>query len=374
MRRLTIRGLWAIGAAVAILAGACTTTPTQTPEQQVNALISFVEAVRGHQFVADPVVEFVDPVAFEAEVLANLALEEASIAPDEAAFKALDWMDGSQDLITEFRKAYGGGVVGFYDPDSDVLKVRGTSLTPYRREVIAHELVHALDDQIHDLSGLSRNGLLDADYISKLIAIEGSAERVRAAYYGSMSPLEQAQSLQEQLNAGGDPDLLTVPITLLTLTTAPYLRGGQFQNEVVAALGNPAGPDQTLTRYPANTEQGFDTSKYLADEAEVAVAAPPTDGGAATVRSGPFGPFLLSLVLREGIVLDALDPLTAGWAGGTYTTWESTGSPCIRFDTEWDSNGAAVDVANALSAWGALHSGALVEMPTVTSVRLTRCD
>lgn len=112
--------------------------------------------MRGHQFVADPVVEFVDPVAFEAEVLANLALEEASIAPDEAAFKALDWMDGSQDLITEFRKAYGGGVVGFYDPDSDVLKVRGTSLTPYRREVIAHELVHALDDQI-DHAGRPRS-------------------------------------------------------------------------------------------------------------------------------------------------------------------------------------------------------------------------
>lgn len=360
---------------LALVAGACTTTPPgQTPQQQVQAIISFVEAVRGHQFVTEPVVDFMDPAAFEAEVLANLAAEEPDIAPDETAFMALDWIDGSQDLITEYRKAYGGGVVGYYDPTTDVLKVRGTSLTPYRREVIAHELTHALDDQIHDLSSLSSDGLLDSQYLSKLVAIEGSAERVRSAYYASMSPLEQAQSLQEQLNAGSNPDLLTIPITLLTLTTAPYLRGLTFQNQVIAALGNPAGPDQTLTRYPANTEQGFDTAKYLADESAASVPAPPTDGGTPAARSGEFGPLLLSLVLREGIVLDTLDPLTQGWAGGTYTTWDDAGSPCVRIDTTWDSNAEAVDVANALAGWGSLHTGALVEMPSTTDVRLTRCD
>jgi len=225
--------------------------------EQVQALIAFVEAVRGHDFVTEPVVEFVDPATFEADVLANLAAEEPGIAPDEAAFLALDWIDASQDLVTEYRKAYGGGVVGYYDPVSDVLKVRGTSLTPYRREVIAHELTHALDDQIHDLSTLSSEGLLDAQYLSKLVAIEGSAERIRSAYYNSLSPLEKAQSLQVQLNAGSDPGLLTIPITLLTLTSAPYLRGLTFQNQMVAALGNPAGPDQTPHPLPGQHRTGL---------------------------------------------------------------------------------------------------------------------
>ncbi len=43
-------------------------------------------------------------------------------------------------------------------------------------------------------------------------------------------------------------------------------------------------------------------------------------------------------------------------------------------DTTWDSNAEAVDMANALVAWGSLHAGAVVEMPTATDVRLTRCD
>ena len=364
-----------IGLTAALLGGACTTTPPgQTPEEQVASLVAFVEAVRGHEFVTEPVVEFMDPAAFEAEVLANLAAEEPGIEADQVAFRALDWIDDSQGLIHEYRKAYGGGVVGYYDPVSDVLKVRGTTLTPYRREVIVHELTHALDDQIHDLSGLSAEGLIDTQYLSKLVAIEGSAERVRSAYYNFLSPLEKAQSIQEQLNAGGSPDLLTIPITLLTLTSAPYLRGLTFQNQVIAALGNPAGPDETLTRYPANTEQGFDTAKYLADEVAVPVPTPPTEGGAVAVRTGQFGPLLLSLVLREGIVLDTLDPLTSGWAGGSYVTWKDGAAECIRVDTTWDSNGEAVNLANALAGWSGLHSGATVEMPAPTEVRLTRCD
>ncbi len=375
MRIKDLRPTLILVAAVAVLGASCTTAPPLTPQEYVDQIAAFVEQARGHEFVTDPVVQFVDPTAFKVEVLANLAAEEADIAPDGTAFTALDWIDGSQDLITEFRRAYGGGVVGFYDPLTETLKVRGTSLTPYTREVIAHELTHALDDQIHDLSDLDGEGLLDDAYISKLIAIEGSAERIRSSYYNSMNTIEQFQSLQEQLNAGGDPDLFTVPITLLTLTTGPYLRGATFQQNLVTAFGNPAGPDLSLTRYPANTEQGFDTTKYLSDEPAAAVPAPPTDAGAAVVRSGDFGPYLLSLVLREGLVLDTLDPLTAGWAGGSYTSWESvSGADCIRVDTTWDSNADAVGISNALSGWGTLHVGAVVEMPSTTDVRLTRCD
>ena len=366
--------LWGVAcvAALAALMAACTPAPT-TPAQQVEEIVAFVERTRGHEFVTEPVVQFLDPATFEADVLANLAAEEPAIAPDATAFTALDWIDASQDLITEYRRTYGGGVVGYYDPADGTLKVRGTELTPYRREVIAHELTHALDDQAHDLSDLDSEGLLDAGYLSELVAIEGSAERVRAQYAASLSSFEALQSLLEQLDAGGDPELLTIPITLLTLTSAPYLRGAEFQGDLVAALGNPAGPDQSLTRYPANTEQAFDTDKYLSEESAIAVAAPPTDSGAPVVRSGEFGPLLLSLVLREGIVLNELDALTDGWNGGSYTSWESTSGACIRVDTTWDTAVDAAGIADALLDWGARHAGTTVAL-TGTDVRFTRCD
>lgn len=361
-------------AALTLVAASCVTPPELSPEDTVASIVEQVERIRGHEFVTDPVVQFVDPSTFDADVLAELAADEASIAADETAFVALDWLESSQDLITEYRKAYGGGVVGYYDPAGATLKVRGTEITAYRREVIAHELTHALDDQIFDLSDLDSDGLLDADHLAKLIAIEGSAERVRSRYAASFTWLETLQSLREQLDAGSVPELLTIPITLLTLSAAPYLRGARFSNELVAALGNPAGPDETLSRYPANTEQGFDTAKYLADEPADAIPAPPSDSGAPVVRSGEFGPLLLSLLLREGIVLDELDARTDGWTGGSYSTWESTTGPCIRVDTRWDTPAEASEMAEALISWGSLHGGTTVLAPTATDLRLTRCD
>lgn len=359
---------------MSIAAPACVPPPRQTPEEVVAGIVEQVERIRGHEFGTDPVVEFVDPAAFEAELLANLAAEEADIAPDDTAFTALDWITASEDLVSEHRRLYSGGVVGYYDPADGTLKVRGTKLTPYRREVIAHELTHALDDQTFDLSDLDSEGLLDAEYLAQLVAIEGSAERVRSRYAASFNALESLQSVQEQLNAGNDPDMLTIPVTLMTLMTAPYLRGAQFQSELIAALGNPAGPDGSLTRYPANTEQGFDVAKYLADEQADEMPAPPTDSGAPVVRSGGFGPLLLSMVLREGLVLDKVDPLTTGWNGGSYTSWESTTGACIRVDTRWDTPSDASALAAALLTWGSRHAGTIVESPTPTDVRMTRCD
>jgi hypothetical protein len=319
-------------------------------------------------------VQFLDNATFQAEVLANLAAAEADVAEDDVLFTALDWITPGQDLVAEYRKAFGGGVVGFYDPVSEALKVRGTSLTPYRREVIAHELTHALDDQIHDLDDITATGLLDEEYLGALVAIEGSAEKVRQRYYNAMSPLEQAASINEQLTAGNDPQLLTVPIALLTLTSAPYVRGPVLSQELINALGNPAGVDESLTRYPDNTEQAFSTAKYLADEPATAVPAPPTEGGSPVVRSGQFGPLPLSLVLREGLVLDTLDPATAGWEGGTYVTWRDGTASCVRIDVDLDSPTAAGTLQAALATWATRHAGTSIEAPTADQLRLTRCD
>ena len=371
--RTRLGGLVA-AATTALLATSCAAGPPLTPAQQVDQIITFVQQARGHSFTTHPTVQFLDDATFSADVLANLNASQADVTADDVAFTALDWITPAQDLFTEYKKAYGSGVVGFYDPVSKALKVRGTNLTPYRREVIAHELTHALDDQVLGLEDTTTTGVIDEHYLATLVAIEGSASVVQQKYFAAMNPLDQLADINEQLAAGNDPTLLTVPIPLLTITTAPYLRGARFEQDLITALGNPAGPDLSLTRYPANTEQAFDTAKYLADEPAAAVPTPPTDGGAPVVRSGQFGPFPLSLMLREGLVLDTLDPATAGWAGGSYATWTSGAQSCIRIDETMDTNAQAVTLGNALDSWGSLHPGADVLMPTPTSVRVTRCD
>ena len=368
MRRLWA-ALAAVGASIAVVGGC--SAPPATPQQQIDQIVQFVETARGHQFVTPPVVEFLSDADFRAEVLASLDAAEPGVDADEVAFTALGWISPGESLWDEYRIAFGGGVVGFYDPVTKELKVRGTDMTPYRREVIAHELTHALDDQLFDLSDAESDGLVDEDHVAALVAIEGSASEVQRRYVDSMSDLERFQDLAEQLQLGSDPALLEGPVTLLTLTSAPYLRGAIFQDQLIAALGNPAGPDLSLTRYPATTEQAFDTARFLADEPAVAVPLPPADGP--VVRSGPFGQFMTTLLLREGLALDAVDLATVGWAGDAYVTWTDGTTDCLRLDTRMDTADRVTALAGALTKWAGRHPGAAIEMTAPDTVRLTSC-
>lgn len=363
-----------LGAALVVVltaAGCVPPAPTLTPQQEVAQIVEFVEQARGHQFVTTPTVDFLSDAAFRAEVLANVASAEPAVDDAEVAFTALGWIAPGTDLFAKYQIAFGGGVVGFYDPSSKVLKVRGTDLTPYRREVIAHELTHALDDQIHDLGDLEEGDLLDEQNFAALVAVEGSASLVQQRYVAAMSPLDQLADLAEQLQLGSDPALLTVPLALLTFTSATYVRGAVFEQDLVTALGTPAGPDQSLVRYPATTEQAFDTAKYLANEPAVAVATPPADG--TVVTSGNWGQFLLTLLLNQGIALDQVNPATAGWAGDAHVTWTSGTQRCLRLDTRMDTPEQTNTLGQALVDWADTQPDATVVGLDATTVRVTAC-
>jgi hypothetical protein len=370
-RRTTRWWTAAVAVVVVAVAAACAPTPVLTPAEQVDQIATFVEHARGHTFTTRPVVQFLSDADFRADLLASVDAQHASLDEEAVAFTAARWIGPDQDLFSLYRITYGGGVVGYYDPTTKVLKVRGTSLTPYRREVIAHELTHALDDQTLGLEDITSSGLLDESYLAALVAIEGSASKVQQRYVAAMSPLDQVQDVAEQLQLSSDPALLTVPIALLTLTTAPYLRGATFESDLISRLGNPAGPDLSLTRYPATTEQAFDTNRYLADEPAVAVPVPPADG--AVVRSGTWGQYLLSMLLTQGLTLDSVAPATVGWAGDAYVTWTSGTQRCLRLDTRMDDAARATTLQGALSAWAALGTGATVALTAPDTVRLTTC-
>ncbi len=363
---------WIVGLVVAaIVVAGCTPPPTLTPQQQVDQIVAFVELVRGHEFTTPPVVQFLDDATFRADVLAQLASAEPEVRAADTTFRATGWMAPGDDLWEKYQIAFGGAVVGYYDPATGVLKVRGTDLTPYRREVIAHELTHALDDQIHDLDAQPGSTFLSEARFASLVAIEGSAVRVQQAYYANMSAIEQAQDIAEQLQAGSDPALLTVPLALLVFTQAPYLRGATFSAQMAAIGGVPAGVDETLTRYPATAEQAFDTARYQANEPAVPVTTPPAEG--TVVESGTWGQFLLTLLLRNGVALDSVDPVTQGWAGDAYVTWENGTEDCLRLDTRMDTAAQASALGSELTTWAGGRPDAQVQALDATTVRVTTC-
>lgn len=355
--------------ALSVLVAACTPAPEPTVGEQIDDIVRFVETSRGHRFVTTPVVTFLSDSVFRQDILEAVDGAKASVDAAEPTFKALGWLAPGASLWDKYRLAFRGGVVGYYDPTSKVLKVRGTGLTPYRRQVIAHELTHALDDQIFGLDDDFGDGLLGERTFASLVAIEGDAARTEQRYVNSMSALDRAQDTIEQLSAGSDPALLTVPLALLTFIQVPYTRGPKFVAEVASAGGD-AAVDGIFGRYPSTAEQAFNATKYLADEPAAAVPTPPADGP--VVSGGTWGQFLLSEIIRSGSAL-AVDPVTAGWAGDAYVTWGSGASSCLRLDTRMDTPTQADALRASLTNWASSHPRAAVVAVGPETVRLTSC-
>jgi len=367
--RWGFRSLGVALVAAALLATGCAPdVAPPTAQQQVDQLIAFVESVRGHSFVTKPVVEFVPDATFQQHVLASIDGAGPALEVDEVAFKALGWMDPADDLFEKYKIAFSGTVVGFYDPATKVLEVRGSELTPYRREVVAHELTHALDDQLFDLNVSKGDGVLSEQQLAFLVGVEGDAVRTQQAYVATMSVVEQLQDLAEQLSFQIDPSILSVPLALLSISQTPYLQGPQF----VGGLGGTAGIDAMFSRYPDTAEQAWSPTKYLADEGAVPVPAPPAGG--TVVNSGSWGQFFMTLLLGEGINLDAaLNPATNGWAGDAYVTWTSGSESCITIDTRSDTAAQSDVLRGALTTWAGSH-GAQVSALDTTTARVTSCN
>lgn len=366
-RNPVVRMAVAVIALVVIAVGCAPLPQDLTREQQVGQLIAFVEARRGHGFITEPTVTFVPDAEFRAHVLDAIDSAAPELAVDEVAFKALGWMPPSGDLFESYRIAFGNAVVGFYDPESKVLEVRGSELTPYRREVVVHELTHALDDQIFDLTDTKGPGVLNEEQMSYLVAVEGDAAHVQRHYVKSMNPFDQLASVIEQLSFPIDPEILGVPVALLSISQTPYLRGPDF----VSGLGGLAAVDEMFQRFPVTTEQAWDVTKYLDDERAEPVDSPPADG--VIVASGTWGRFLTSLIITDGINLDGrIKSVTDGWAGDAFVTWTEGERSCIRIDTRQDDEDSSARLGVSLQKWAG-RSGASLERLDATTTRLTRC-
>src|SRR5262249_14533233 len=143
-------------------------------------------------------------------------------------FRALGLLGPHDDLTAEQSELESSGIAGFYDPATKELVVAAGKLTPFVRQVLVHELTHAVDDQHFDLN----RPQLDADTTDeKPLAFralaEGDATFVEDAYVGDMLPGDQRAARDEE-NAQADDIPDDIPDVLFELFGFPYDAGPAF--------------------------------------------------------------------------------------------------------------------------------------------------
>jgi hypothetical protein len=342
----------------------------------IDVAIAFVEAERDHRFVERPVVDALADAEFVAsyEALLDEAFAEDPAAVEAATvvYRALGLIAPDQDIETVERSFGAEGVLGYYNPETNELVVRGAALTPYFRTILVHELAHALDDQLFELHRPEYDDADDEVGFGLSAVAEGNARRVEYAYRAAMSEDERDASDREEMLYGAGIDFSMFTDSYLLLQFAPYDFGEQF----VAGLleeRDEAGVDQALQDPPTTSEQVIDLDAYLRGESGVEIDRPVADPDGVVVEDGVMGQVAILAVLYGAVGYEDAFAASDGWSGDWYVAWTQGSRSCLRVAIVMEGQGEADELRDVFEVWADDGAGDTTIEQDGARVEVTNC-
>jgi hypothetical protein len=263
-----------------------------------------VEEIRGLEYNRTVSVRLRSRASYR-RALENRSVNESLWTFDNAKFEALFLVDQFEDSIEVLRENAAESLLGYYGPrnDSIVLLVeesdRNTSGGPpitraggrpvstntsadatgvrINESVLAHELVHALQDQQFGLERYAGETREEANAMDALI--EGDASLVERRYARRCGGLWAGSCLTA--DAGEDGALANTGVYLVTYQ--PYSDGPKFVRSFYRR-GGWAAVNDLYDRPPASTEQVIHPERYPRDEPTNVSLADETATGWTRVR------------------------------------------------------------------------------------------
>lgn len=301
--------------------------------------------VRGREdrrrFVAEEIARKYAPARLEAERRALAAWGLVPPGFDLAGFLA--------DLLAEQAAAY-------YDPVAKRM-ILANWLTPeLRREALAHELVHALQDRVLGLdrflaavpgrsdAALARQALIEGEAVALAYDLRLRAEGRELASLPDVATLQRAI----RTSATG-PVLARAPRYLREALVFPYAAGLGFVHAV--RQRRPwRDLDAVYRDPPTSTAQILHPARYLdrrEDPARIELPdlGPVLPPGAARLIEDELGELGVGEVLRQFLGESAA---AQGWRGDRYALWHVAGEPPLLVAvTAWQDDAQAMAFARA---------------------------
>lgn len=349
--------------------------PTQDEvEAMVRELSAFVASARGLDFKTPVRVQMVSDDDFNKRLLQDLDKNKAELEKQGHAFKALGLIDSKVDMVELSRALLQAGVLGFYDPETKELVIRGQEITPFTKQVVAHELVHALDDQWFELNRPQYDDQKDEIGFGFSAVVEGNARRIENIYVGRMTPEDKSRRDAEEAAFTSNADLSGVPEILLKLAQAPYDFGQAFVRKLMDRGGNDTLA-RALTDPPRMSASVMHPDRYFAGDVRVEVAKPASEGkGGKEFDDGVFGELMTRATLEAALATTDSAKAADGWAGDWYVTWEGENkSSCIRIDYKMLTALDLADLKNAFTKWGSGRPGVKVQSVGDDMLEVTSC-
>ncbi|HEY8073916.1 MAG TPA: hypothetical protein VIF62_07400 [Labilithrix sp.] len=247
------------------------------------------------------------------------------------------------DYLGEMMKLLEAQLEGFYEPKNGTMYLASDLRGDQAKATLAHELVHALQDQHWDLKTRSQYRPGKGDESMALASLaEGDATSAMLDYI--LAPAKSAldmpdDMLRELMKSGMNMgDVGSVPHILKTTLIAPYSDGLAFV-QALRRKGGWAAVDHAWDKMPTTTEQILHVEKWEAGEVAMNVPAPSAVAlGADWKRDDEdsFGELGFALAFAEWMDGDDARIAAAGWGGDRSAVYTKGAELAIAVHLRYD--------------------------------------
>ena len=349
----------ALAAVLAVILVACGQSPTTTSEPTGSTPTATSPGQPPSDQVLDDIAESVsllrglEPLrAFDRAFMSRSELhsfledelkdDREDILHTQSVWSILGLIPEDTDLFQLYLDLFTEQVLGLYDPETDQMYVIADAgeFGPLEESTLAHEYVHALQQQHFDIQSLDESVEGDTDASDALSAlIEGDA------YVQTFEYILDVLTLQEQV------DLSQISPDTTLLDQAPYVLREQFSyvfEEGVAFVqaildeGGQGSLNKAFLSPPVSTEHVLHPEKYFLEEEPVPVTLPDLAGalgeGWSELDTDTLGEFLIKTYLETTTGADVAEMAAAGWGGDRYVLLGTPlGDTVLAALTVWDT-------------------------------------
>jgi hypothetical protein len=333
---------------VATATVACRDKQSESELYQAKAvsLTPKIEEGIGLKFKTPPTIEMRSKEQVREYVERQLtdSLARRQIAEQEAALKRLGLIPQEIDLPTLYREVLAEQVGGYYDPRTKVLYVVEGTPEELAGLTVAHELIHALQDQYLNLDSVM-HVVGDDDRLSAAQAtLEGQAtyEGMRMAFGAEVADnmWDRGRQIIRDQKAQW-PAFASAPLVVQETILFPYLSGAEFARALRARKPGTTPFDDM----PTSSEQILHPGLFLAEQRDgpTRVTLPPLSG-VTMMHENTMGEFTTRLFLYEHLrAQQAAISGAAGWDGDRFALVRTSRGEGIVWVSVWDSQVDAAD-------------------------------
>lgn len=268
---------------------------------------------------------------------------------------AFDFVDLEYDLYPDLLDLYSSIVLGSYDLETNELIIVSddSELSPSEEVTLAHEIMHAIQDQRYQIE---MDELNSEEQMALRSLAEGESQLLEQLYISSdYLTEEEVAALIAEIQTQ-TLDIESIPDVILDQLQFPYSAGLNFVRSLYEDGGFEA-VDAAWENPPRTTEHILHPERFLRGDAPLAVAIPPLTDTIGTgwemVVENTLGEFSMWQYLGQEVDQEQASEAVEGWGGDQYMVYwnEEEQTFLLAISAEWDTLKDAEEFALAYQSY-----------------------